>query len=171
MRAHNHGVRGDSVFCLLQYACLKLSKPGLASRPWHRLPPSPCQCQLQLGAVPTASARLGLACGDASSTLFSIFSSGCFSRLSSHLFIIFLSLLLYTLSIFSLLIQIRQPCSYKFLYPVVRGKSCCVCTCALPTLPSSISLQATRTFILITIIFKSTQRSKSQVAWYMSYTL
>lgn len=89
MRAHNHGVRGDSVFCLLQYACLKLSKPGLASRPWHRLPPFPCQCQLQLGAVPTASARLGLACGDASSTLFSIFSSGCFSRLSSHLFIIF----------------------------------------------------------------------------------
>lgn len=111
MRAHNHGVRGDSVFCLLQYACLKLSKPGLASRPWHRLPPSPCQCQLQLGVVPTASARLSLACGDACATLFSIFPSGCFSRLSPVCSLFFISLSLHTLLLY-LLIQIRQPCFY-----------------------------------------------------------
>lgn len=51
-RAHRPGVRGDSALCLLQYARLKLSKPGLAPRPWHRLPPSLCQCQLQLGLPP-----------------------------------------------------------------------------------------------------------------------
>lgn len=69
MRAHSRGVRGDSALCLLQYACLKLSKPGLASRPWHRLPLSMCQCQLQLGAVPATNARLSLARGNACSPL------------------------------------------------------------------------------------------------------
>ena len=39
MRAHSRGVREDSALCLLQYAWLKLSKPGLASRPWHHLLP------------------------------------------------------------------------------------------------------------------------------------
>lgn len=69
MRAHSRGVRGDSALCLLQYACLKLSKPGLASRPWHSLPPSLCQCQLQLGTVPAADARLSFACVNACSPL------------------------------------------------------------------------------------------------------
>lgn len=69
MRAHSHGVRGDSASCLLQYALLKLSKPGLASRPWLSLPPCLCQCQLQLGTLPAAKARFSLACGDACSPL------------------------------------------------------------------------------------------------------
>ena len=69
MRAHSRGVRGDSALFLLQYACLKLSKPGLASRPWQRLPLSPCQCQLQLGVAPAADARLSLARGNACSPL------------------------------------------------------------------------------------------------------
>ncbi len=69
MRAHSRGVRGDSALCLLQYACLKLSKPGLASRPWHRLPLSLCQCQLQLGTAPATNASLSLAHGNACSVL------------------------------------------------------------------------------------------------------
>lgn len=69
MRAHSRGVRGDSVLCLLQYACLKLSKPGLAPRPWHLLHPSLCQCQPQLGTAPDANARLSLAHGNACSPL------------------------------------------------------------------------------------------------------
>lgn len=69
MRAHSHGVRTDSALCLLQYARLKLSKPGLASWPWHHVSPSLCQCQLQLGWVPAANARLSLACGKACALL------------------------------------------------------------------------------------------------------
>lgn len=68
-RAHIRGVRGDSAPCLLQYACLKLSKPGLAVLPWHSRRTSLCQCQLQLGAAPAGNARLSLAHGNACSPL------------------------------------------------------------------------------------------------------
>lgn len=46
---------------VLQYACLKLSKPGLAPWPWHHLPSPLCQCRFQLATVAAANAGFSLA--------------------------------------------------------------------------------------------------------------
>lgn len=134
MRAHSRGVRGDSALCLLQYACLKLSKPGLASRPWHHLPLSLCQCQLQLSTAPAANARLSLAHGSACSPLeLGFFFPSCIASLLRLLgcLSLFPFLLVIFLFYFSLLLSclIYHHCSLLPLFTIFFPLLMCMQRC------------------------------------------